>query len=183
MKCIFKETDYEEIEEEANNLIMDLGLEQSQLNCFEVAFLLGIALRKYSEVPAYYRTFLMSKSEFGYSIRNEKQYVIYYNDALDKDRIRFSIWNEIAHIQLGHLESDCQRSRAQLEEDAKYFANYITTDYKFSYTTHLYRSFKTSYFNEIRSDYYHKQFAHYCNTIMQNHILSEKLLKIWAGVS
>jgi|GEM_PF-5540385 len=101
MKCVFKETDYEEIEEEANNLIMDLGLEQSQLNCFEVAFLLGIALRKYSEVPAYYRTFLMSKSEFGYSIRNEKQYVIYYNDALDKDRIRFSIWNEIGTSNLG----------------------------------------------------------------------------------
>lgn len=183
MKCIFKGTDYEEIEEEANNLIMDLGLEQSQLNCFEVAFLLGIALRKYSEVPAYYRTFLMSKSEFGYSIRNEKQYVIYYNDALDKDRIRFSIWNEIAHIQLGHLESDCQGCRERLEDDANYFADYIMTCHNFSYKTSFFSNFNT--FSTYAINFYaaYKQVNQCYSTIIRNSILYEKIARLGTGVS
>ncbi|MCR5316650.1 MAG: ImmA/IrrE family metallo-endopeptidase [Treponema sp.] len=183
MECILQGTDYEEIEDAANNLIEDLGLEQSQLNCFEVVFLLGIGIKKYSELPAADRIFLMSKSRDGFSIRTERQYVIYYNDSLDKDRIRFSIWNEIAHIQLGHLEADCHGARAHFEEDAKHFANYIITYNKFSYTTKLYHSLKNAYTKEIRSDHYYKQLTHYCNTIMKNHIMYENLLRLWAVVS
>ena len=183
MECILQGTDYEEIEDAANNLIEDLGLEQSQLNCFEVVFLLGIGIKKYSELPAADRIFLMSKSRDGFSIRTERQYVIYYNDSLDKDRIRFSIWNEIAHIQLGHLEADCHGARAHFEEDAKHFANYIITYNKFSYTTKLYHSLKNAYTKEIRSDHYYKQLTHYCNTIMNNHIMYENLPRLWAVVS
>ncbi|MBP5437778.1 MAG: ImmA/IrrE family metallo-endopeptidase [Treponema sp.] len=183
MECILQGTDYEEIEDAANNLIEDLGLEQSQLNCFEVVFLLGIGIKKYSELPAADRIFLMSKSRDGFSIRTERQYVIYYNDSLDKDRIRFSIWNEIAHIQLGHLESDCQGCRERLEDDANYFANYIMTCHNFSYKTSFFSNFNT--FSTYAINFYaaYKQVNQCYSTIIRNSILYEKIARLGTGVS
>lgn len=125
MEKILKSVDYNIIEESANDLIEDLGLSLFPVNCFEVASWLGIGIKKYSEIPEEDRDFVVSKVEDGYSIKIDSQYIIYYNDALDRKRIKFTIWHEIAHIQLGHLEADCTKSYAQLEEEANHFAAYV----------------------------------------------------------
>ncbi|MCQ2595383.1 MAG: ImmA/IrrE family metallo-endopeptidase [Treponemataceae bacterium] len=125
MKKILKGCDYDRIEEIANDLIEDLGLSLFPVNCFEVAFLLGIEIKKYSELPEIDRDFVVSKSKDGYSIKIGNKYIIYYNDELDRNRIKFTIWHEIAHIQLGHLETDCTELYALLEEEANHFAAFI----------------------------------------------------------
>ena len=125
MKKLLRGKDYERIEEEANDLIEDLGLRLFPVNCFEVAFLLGIAIKTYAEFNAEDAAFIVSKCEDGFTIRKGEKYIIYYNDAIDRNRIKFTIWHEIAHIQLGHLERDCNLAYEWQEEEANHFAAYV----------------------------------------------------------
>ncbi len=125
MSRLLNGDDYESIEETANDLIEDLGLKQFPVNCFEAAFLLGIEIKKYSEIPEKDRHFVVSRFEDGYSLKISGKYVIYYNDSMDRNRVKFTIWHEIGHIQRGHLEEDCVESEAKLEEEANHFAAYV----------------------------------------------------------
>lgn len=125
MKKILKGSDYDRIEEEANNMIEDLGIAQFPLNCFEVAFLLNIEIHKCSEFSGYDREFIVSKFNDGFTIRKGGRYIIYYNDAMMRKRIKSTMWHEIAHIQLGHLEADCTIPYEQKEEEANHFAVYV----------------------------------------------------------
>ena len=59
-KCkLLQGKDYDRIEEIANDLIEDLGLTLFPVNCFEVAFLLGIEIKKYSDIPEEDREFVI----------------------------------------------------------------------------------------------------------------------------
>lgn len=125
MKKILRGSDYEKIEDEASDLIEDLGLRQFPVNCFEVAFLLGIGIQKYSDFNDADMGFIKSKTEDGFTILKGRKYIIYYNDAVDRKRIKFTIWHEIAHIQLGHLEEGRNLSYERQEEEANHFAAYV----------------------------------------------------------
>lgn len=125
MEKLLKRKDYDRIEETVNDIMEDLGLKLFPLNCFEMAFLLGIEIHRCSEFNERDREFIMSKCECGFTVRKGGKYFIYYNDALDRSRIRFAIWHEIARIQLGHLETDCTISCAQMEEEENHFAAYV----------------------------------------------------------
>lgn len=125
MKKILKGHDYDGIDEVANDLIEDLGLRRFPLDCFEVAFLLGIELRQYSGLSEQDRIFVESRYKDGYSVRTAGKYVISYNDSMNRNRVKFTIWHEIAHIQLGHFEGACAKSEALMEEEANHFAAYV----------------------------------------------------------
>jgi len=137
MKKILKRKDYDKIEEEANNLIEDLGITLFPINCFEIAFLLNIEIHKCSEFNENDRDFIVSKFNDGFTIRKSGKYIIYYNDSLIRERIKSTMWHEIAHIQLGHLESDCMISYAQKEEEANHFAVYVMAPLVFVHRLNL----------------------------------------------
>lgn len=124
MNVYLQGSDYEQIEEEANNLVEDLGLQFFPLDCFEAARLLGIAVIPYSELSDDQKNEALSKSEDGYSTREKGVYVIYYNDEQPPTRVKFTIWHEIGHIQLGHLDG-CEKSTERIEAEANHFAAYI----------------------------------------------------------
>lgn len=159
IKCkLLKGKDYDRIEKAANDLIEDLGVKLFPVNCFEVAFLLGIELKKYSEIPEEDREFVESKYKDGYSIKEQDKYIIYYNDTIDLSRIKFTIWHEIAHIQLEHVEPDCTENYARLEEEANHFASYIMAPLVFIHNLGLTDPFKIAEICGI-------SFEHACNVL------------------
>lgn len=179
---ILKSYDYDRIEETANDLIEDLGLKLFPVNCFEVAFLLGIELKKYSETPDEDRDFVASKSDDGYSIKIHDKYIIYYNDAIDRNRIKFTIWHEIAHIQLGHFEPDCSKSYAHIEEEANHFASYIMAPLAFIYMLGLSSPLEIAKICEISFMHACNVFERYNNTFryarIRNIVLSGRITQL-----
>lgn len=155
---LLKGKDYDKIEETANDMIEDLGIKLFPVNCFEVAHLLGIELRKYSEFSEEDKNFIVQKYEDGYSIKIDSKYIIYYNDTSDRNRIKFTIWHEIAHIQLGHLETDCDGNYARLEEEANHFASYIMAPLVFIHKLNLDDPFQVAEICGI-------SFEHACNVL------------------
>ena len=182
MKKILKGSDYDRIEEFANDLIEDLGLKLFPVNCFEVAFLLGIEIKKYSEIPDEDRDFVVSKYEDGYSVRIENKYIIYYNDTMIRERIKFTIWHEIAHIQLGHLEPDCTESYARLEEEANHFASYVMAPLAFIHNLGLSDPWEIADVCEISFDMACNVMNHYCSAFqfasIRNTILNGRIVKL-----
>ena len=120
MKKILKGADYNRIEEELTYLIEDLGLKYFPMDCFEVAVLLKIEVRTYSDFCKEDRNFVVSKAKDGFTVRKNGGFVIYYDASVRRDRVLFTIWHEIAHIHLGHFESNI--SYKQMEEEANHFA-------------------------------------------------------------
>lgn len=136
MSADLQSRDYDYIEEEANNLVEDLGFRFFPLNCFEVAERLGIVVIPYSELPEHARNEALAKSEDGYSRRKNGKYVICYNDEKPPTRIKFTIWHEIGHIQLGHLDG-CEKSEERIEAEANHFAAYILAPLVFVFLLRL----------------------------------------------
>lgn len=121
-KVILQGWEYDEIEDTVTDLFEDLGFTEFPVSCFEVASKLKIELKKYSEVPEEDREMLVSKYEDGYGSNLGKyRYVIYYNDTKDADRIRFTIWYEIGHIQLGHYDK-FDKTQERMKAEANHFA-------------------------------------------------------------
>lgn len=120
MKKLLKREDYDRIEDDLSNLIEDLGLSLFPMNCYEVASLLCIELKTYAEFSEADRDFIVSKAQDGFTIKKNGKYVIFYNADKSVERRRFTIWHEIAHIHLGHLEAEI--SYEQMEEEANHFA-------------------------------------------------------------
>ncbi len=115
---------YDEIEEEANCLFEDLGFREYPVDPFEVARLLMVEIRFYSEIPAPDRSFVASRFEDGYGVRLYKnKYFIYICDDMPKERVKFTLWLEIGHIQLGHYDQ-CEKSQEIMSAEAKAFAKY-----------------------------------------------------------
>ena len=182
MKKLLKGKEYDRIEEIANDMIEDLDLKLFPVNCFEVAFLLGIEIKKYSEIPDADREFIISKCEYGFTIRKGGKYFIYYNDTLDRNRIKFTIWHEIAHIQLGHLESDCAKPYALLEEEANHFAAYVMAPLAFIHNLGLSAPWEIADVCEISFDCACNVFEHYQNAFqfasVRNAILNGRIVRL-----
>ena len=79
MKKLMCGSDYDQVEEACNILIEDLGIKIFPVKCFEVAWLLGIEIKKYSEIPPEDREKVVSKTEDGYSAKIGDRFFIYYN--------------------------------------------------------------------------------------------------------
>lgn len=142
-----KGSEYEKIENTANDLLEDLGLTGFPLNPFLVVSLLKIKLIKYSELSEGLRKQALFNSDDGFCRKSNNRYIIYYNDAKDSKRITFTIWHEIAHIQLEHLEKDCQKSTQLIETEANHFAIFLMAP------LHIIYNLKLSTVEEISSTF------------------------------
>ena len=117
--------EYDDIERTATDLFEDLGLTKFPPNCFEIAAKLKIELKKYSELSEEKREMMVSDYEDGYTTNTGKcKYTIYYNDKMDENRIRFTLWYEIGHIQLGHFDN-CKKPQARMKAEANHFAVFV----------------------------------------------------------
>lgn len=115
--------DFDNIEEDVFHLYEDLGLKEYPANPFKVANLLGIELIKYSGLKQEARKVILSKYKEGCSVmKNKREYVIYYNDALPECTVRFTVWYEIAHIQSGHLYENMGGDPLRQQSECNHFA-------------------------------------------------------------
>ncbi len=182
MRKILKGNDYERIEDEANNLIEDLGIKLFPVNCFEVAAYLSIEIHTCSEFDEADRDFIVSKFNDGFTILKGGKYIIYYNDAILRERIKFTIWHEIAHIQLGHLESDCMISYEQMEEEANHFAVYVMAPLAFIHNLGLTDPWEIADVCEISFDCASNVYEHYQKAFqfasIRNAILSGRITRL-----
>lgn len=182
MKKLLQASDYARIEDVVNDLIEDLGLRQFPVNCFEVAFMLGIEIKKYSQFSKTDRDFVVSEYEDGFSITSAGKFIIYYNDSMDRRRNKFTIWHEIAHIQLGHFESDCMISYEQKEMEANHFAAYVMAPLAFIHNLGLCAPSEISDVCEISLACAYKVYGHYKKAFryesIRNAILNGRIVNL-----
>lgn len=177
-----KRNEYDMVEEEAENLVEDLGLKIFPLDCFQVAELLDIGIHECSEFPINDEEFIVSKYPDGFTVFKKGKYHIYYNESQDSKRIKFTIWHEIAHIQLGHLEADCTKSKEQKEEEANHFAAYLMAPLALIHKLGLEDPREIAELFEISINLACNAYKHYTNafryTCTKNIILNGRLAKL-----
>jgi hypothetical protein len=112
---------YEELNQEAVDLLEAYGLLTFPLDIFELAGRMGICLRPYSSIPFSKRLTLGDVSKDAFTIAAGEYEVdttfICYNHDVRTGRLRHSIAHEIAHIWLEHPSSE-----DPFETEAEYFA-------------------------------------------------------------
>ena len=67
-----------------------------------------------------------SKSAPALCVKDQSNIMVFYDDALSRDKTIFAIAHELGHIELGHSVSDKHNIRQ--EKDANMFAHYLLTD-------------------------------------------------------
>lgn len=97
---------YEEIKLEVYKLFRDYNIKKVPIDFEELSKKMGIKLISYSSLKKdQKKKFLnISKDGLSYLSLKDKCYIIYYNDDVAWQRIRFTIMHEIGHIVLGHTE-------------------------------------------------------------------------------
>lgn len=174
--------DYDRVEEEAENLVEDLGLKNFPLDCFQVAEQLDIGIHKCSEFPIKDEEFIVSRYPDGFTVFKKGKYHIYYNESQNLNRIKFTIWHEIAHIHLGHLEADCTISKEQKEEEANHFAAYLMAPLALIHNLGLEDPVEIADLFEISINLACNAYRHYINafryTCIKNIILNSRLAKL-----
>ncbi|MBE5825299.1 MAG: ImmA/IrrE family metallo-endopeptidase [Butyrivibrio sp.] len=118
---------YDEIEKYVVEMYEECGLYAVPIDCFAIAQKLGYVLVPYSYLSQFEQAEAFEKSDEGYSeihcLNGMYRYFIYFNDyEPNHRRIRFTIFHEIGHCYLGHLDDDEGKSYAELESEANFFA-------------------------------------------------------------
>lgn len=109
----------EEIKNEVARLYRNCRVILVHMRAMELAGRLGIMVYPYSWLRDKALGLSLKCSPFGYNLNRYGQDIIYYNDCLDSYDIEISIFHEIGHIVLGHLEPS-----PLAEAEAEYFAEY-----------------------------------------------------------
>lgn len=112
---------YRKIEGDVVSLYKKLNITTFPIDPFQIAFMNGYIVKKYSELSeeAVERLRSISKDGISHFFPELRTFIIYYDDSLSYHRVRFTIMHEIGHIILGHREeSDLARMMAN------YFAAY-----------------------------------------------------------
>ena len=182
-----KRNDYNWVEEEAENLVEDLGLKIFPLDCFQVAEQLDIGIHACSEFSTKDEEFIVSRYPDGFTVFKKGKYHIYYNESQDSNRIKFTVWHEIAYIQLGHLEADCTKSKEQKEEEANHFAAHLMAPLAFIHNLGLEDPQEIADLFEISINLACNAYRHYINafryTCIKNIILNSRLAKLLVYLS
>lgn len=120
---------YKEIESAVVEMFEECGLHTVPIDCFAIADKLYYRLKPYSSLPLDEQWDALEKSEDGFSCIEQDPftkmyaYVIYYNDyEQNLRRVRFTIFHEIGHIYLGHLDDREGKDSETLESEANFFA-------------------------------------------------------------
>lgn len=121
------DNNYEEIKIKVVNLFQKYDIRQVPIDCFEICNKMNINLIQYSTLSKSALTKAIEISKDGFCLLKSdsiagfeiEQWCIFYNDDMQKERIRFTIMHEIGHIVLNHTE------HSQLAEaEANFFAKY-----------------------------------------------------------
>lgn len=121
---ILRSKRYEEIEKAVIMLFKNIIINKFPIDCFDICRQLGIILIPYSALSEKKKNSAFEASKDGFNVVIEISKglfvnCIYYNDAMPKKRIRFTIMHELGHLNLGHTEhSDLA------ESEANHFAKY-----------------------------------------------------------
>ncbi len=125
IKVKLQPIEYTKIENTFLDIVEDLGLTEFPINPFEFAKCAGVELIEYSELP---RTlgWLGEAYEDGFSAMvGEDRYCIYYNDYKNDERMRFTLWYELGHICLGHLDGTSATTNARKQQaECNHFARF-----------------------------------------------------------
>lgn len=179
--------EYDKIEEFATDMLDDLGIKEFPVDCFKTAELLGIKLKRYSDLTPYDADFILKIIPDGFSLKKARSFYIYFNDMADKNRIKFTIWHEIAHIQLSHdqiLTGDniSDNYKAKLEEAANHFAQYIMCPpvfiYKLGLTNELDIAEACGISYSLASNVYNRCLKAYRFPIIREKIYNSRIAKI-----
>ncbi|MBR5032459.1 MAG: ImmA/IrrE family metallo-endopeptidase [Treponema sp.] len=179
---LLKPEDYDEIEETVVNLFEDLGYTEFPVDCFDVVSKLKIELRKYSEVSEEERDYLIANFEDAFTLKVDNvQFILSYNDNMPPERIKFTLWYEIGHIQLGHLDG-CNKSQALMKEEANHFAVFAQAPMPFVIMQRPYDEFDIANRFNLSLECANNVYRHYLNVIqyesVERKILSSRLMDI-----
>lgn len=100
------------------------------IDCFVIANKLYYVLKPYSSLTPEEYLNALSTDPDGYSKveinpnTGMNQYVIYYNDRAQYERMRWTIFHEIGHIYLGHHDNSDDSKSTIEEAEANFFAKY-----------------------------------------------------------
>lgn len=116
--------DYERIKSAVADLYRRYSVTTIPVDVFSLARKMGIVIRPYSSCPDLFRLALkgaVPEDGFKATVLRGSRYttVIFYNDTMSRQRIRFTILHEIGHIVLGHKQSS-----ELAEAEASFFAKY-----------------------------------------------------------
>ena len=116
---------YEEIRSTVADLIEDWGISVYPFSVWELVRRMGIRTIRYSELPEWLRIEVELYWPDAITIYlpdfNPARTVIFYSDRLDRERIRFTIAHELAHLVLMHPDT----GEDVYEHEADIFANYL----------------------------------------------------------
>ena len=88
------------------------------IDVFHLCSKLKIKIKKYSDYPVLLKDY--SDDAFRFYNSQKQEFIIFYNDSIDSNRVNFSIMHEIGHIQLDHQKSTL--SEEEQETEANIFA-------------------------------------------------------------
>lgn len=120
----------EDIKQEVSFMFEECEISSYPIDCFDIANKLYYVLKPYSSLtPEEYMNALCINPD-GFSrvetnpTTGMNQYVIYYNDYAQYERMRWTIFHEIGHIYLGHHDNPDDSNSATEEAEANFFAKY-----------------------------------------------------------
>ncbi len=91
---------YEYIDESILDTFEAAGIVSFPIDVFDLCSKLRISLKRYSNYPDLLKEF--SDDAFRYYNPKKQEFIIFYNDSIESNRVNFSIMHEIGHIQLDH---------------------------------------------------------------------------------
>ena len=119
------ETRYDEIRSAAADLIEDWGIGVYPFSVWALVRRMGIRVIRYSELPGWLRVEVIEYWPDAITIYpldfNPAKTFIFYNDCQTRERIRFTVAHELAHLVLMHPDTGGEA----YEREADIFANYL----------------------------------------------------------
>lgn len=114
---------YEMIKREIVDFLEDYGVDRYPLDVCELVRRMGIMLIAYSELDEERRSMALEYSRDAIRIVRTDYFeaTIFYNDAMPRERVCYSIAHELAHIILEHEDQEDEKS----ESEAEFFAAYL----------------------------------------------------------
>ena len=128
-----KSEQYEYIKQTVVDTFEYYGIKCIPINCFEMAYKMGIKIRPYSAFDTKLKERALKYSTDGFSCLKDGTWYIVYNDEKENyGRMNNTLMHEIGHFALGHTDL----SGEEEEAEAKFFAKYALAPPPLIHTVH-----------------------------------------------
>lgn len=115
----------EELKAIAADLIEDFGITEYPFGIWSLLRTLGVRRIPYSALPGWLRGQTLRCYPDAVSLFppafNPARTIVFYNDAMSRERVRFTLAHELAHLVLQHPDT----GEDVYEHEADFFANYL----------------------------------------------------------